>query len=67
MKKVIVKILKYLFIEMRDWIFAIGGFVAVTLIPTLFSNWWLAIPVLIIFVILYLFALFYSSRLLEEE
>lgn len=67
MKKVIVKILIYLFVEMRDWIFAIGGFVAVILIPTLFSNWWLAIPVLMIFVILYLFALFYSSRLLEEE
>ncbi len=67
MKKVVVKILKYLCIEIRDWIFAIGGFIAVILIPTFFSNWWLAIPVLIVFVIFYLFALFFSSRLLKEE
>ncbi len=64
---IVARVLRCIAIEIRDWIFGVCALVSAIVIPTAFSNWWLAIPVLIAFMVLYLVTLFYSSRLLKEK
>ncbi len=64
---IVARVLRCITIEIRDWFFGVCGLVSAIMIPTVFSNWWLAIPVLIAFMVLYLVTLFYSSRLLKEK
>lgn len=60
------KLFKFLIIEVTGWFFIILGIVCVMVIPKLVDgSWLLGIPVLILFIILYLVALFASSKILK--
>ena len=62
------KMLKYLLVEIRDWFFAITGIISVICIPKLVGgSWLLAIPIFVAFIVLYLIAVFASSRILKEN
>lgn len=63
MKSLILKIVRYLLLEIRSWFFIIVGFVGAITIPAAFSNLFLGILVFLLFVALYLVALFYTGRL----
>ena len=54
--------LRTFLIEARDWIFAVVGIGGVILLPTFDGNWLLAVPVVAVFIVLYVLACFAASR-----
>lgn len=60
------RMLRMLLIEARDWIFAVVAIGGVLLLPTFDGNWVLAVPVVVIFIALYVLACFATSRWLKD-
>ena len=60
------RMLRTFLIEARDWIFAVVGIGGVILLPTFEGNWLLAVPVVAVFIVLYVLACFATSRWIEE-
>ena len=57
-----VRLLRFILIEARDWLFAIAAFVAVTWTTVVVQDWFVAVAVTMGFVVLYLLSLFATSR-----
>lgn len=65
--KLVRKSIRFFLVEIRDWVFAIIGIICATVIPMQLGNWWLAIPVLVVVVVLYILTIFLTSRLLGKD
>jgi hypothetical protein len=61
------RLLRFILIEARDWLFAITAFVAVTWITVVAEDLLIATGVLVGFLTLYLLAVYGSARLLRED
>ena len=62
------KVLRFFLLEIRDWVFAIVGIIAMITLPQINGApaWFLAL-LAATFITLYIMALFASSKLLQEH
>ena len=60
------RLLRFLLIEARDWLFAIAAIIGVMWTTLVLRDWWVAIPVLLGFLALYLLLLLATGRLFPD-